>query len=64
MLAVIMLLIAWMVFAPYQYYRLGVVLVRVNRITGNAERLTGMGWKEMAPQRPAFVLDEEKKEKP
>ena len=64
LLAVITALIARVVFTPYQYHRLGVVLVRVNRITGDSERLTGMGWKEMA-QRPAtFVIDEEKKERP
>jgi hypothetical protein len=37
--------------SPYRYFHIAAPLglVRVNRFSGEAERLTGMGWKHMAP---------------
>ena len=56
LLSVIVGLLTYLVLTPYEYHKLGALLVRVHRITGDAERLTGTGWKEMKAQK-GFVLD-------
>ena len=64
LLAVIGLLLlmdAYLIVTPYRYFHLAAPhgLVRVNRFTGEAEKLWGTGWKPMAPVQSRFVLEEE-----
>jgi len=53
---------AYLTISPYRYFHMAAPygLVRVNRFTGEAERLLGIGWKPMAPAKSRFVLDEQR----
>jgi hypothetical protein len=55
-IAVMLAFNTYLVMTPYRYFHLEQALVRVNRFTGEAERLVSSGWKPMAPRR---VLEEQ-----
>jgi hypothetical protein len=57
-IAVLVALNAYVIISPYRYFHMSAPygLVRVNRFTGEAERLlVGSGWKPVAPQKRADV---------
>lgn len=43
------LFFGWPTLYKYEHVYQTKVLVRINRITGEAEKLTGSGWKKMEP---------------
>jgi hypothetical protein len=49
LIVAIAMLVAVIFIDPYRYDRFGQYPVRINRITGEAERLTVSGWIEMNP---------------
>jgi hypothetical protein len=56
LIATLVVLLAYLLIGPYEYHRVGPDLVRMNRLTGEAEHLTGTGWREMKKGR--FELDD------
>ncbi len=69
MLAIILILGFYLWISPYQYKRYAELVVRINRITGEADLLKLDGWKRMEPKkkRPTLtlgdLLDDEPKPK-
>ena len=55
LIAVLLAATAYLTISPYRYFHMAAPfgLVRVNRFTGQAERLDRMGWKPVAPQKRA-----------
>lgn len=68
LIATLLAVIALGILTPYRYEKMGQRIVRINRLSSEADMLTTSGWRALRPSKestgPRFLLESEERQGP